>query len=70
MNTDIVKGHWNEIKGKIKQQWGEFTDDEVTKMHGSYDELQGLLQKKYGDKKEEAENHLNDFLTKNNWKDE
>ncbi len=48
MNADIVKGKWTEMKGKIKQQWGKLTDDEVTQISGSYDELCGKLQKRYG----------------------
>lgn len=65
MNTDIVKGHWNEIKGKIKQQWGKFTDDDVQVMEGNYDELTGALQKKYGYQKDEAEEHVDKFLKEN-----
>ena len=48
MNKDIIKGKWHEIKGKVKQQWGDLTDDEVTKIDGSYEEFEGILQKKYG----------------------
>ena len=32
MNPDIIKGNWKEAKGKIKQQWGKITDDEITQM--------------------------------------
>ena len=32
MNKDIINGKWKEIKGKLKQQWGELTDDEISKM--------------------------------------
>lgn len=64
MNKDILKGHWNELKGKIKQQWGELTDDEITKIQGNIDELNGLIQKKYGYKKEEAEKVIDKFIEK------
>ena len=46
MNNDIIKGNWKILKGKVKQQWGDLTDDEITQMKGSYDELEGTLQKK------------------------
>lgn len=69
MNQDIVSGKWQEIKGKVKQQWGNLTDDEITKMKGTHEELQGLLQKKYGYQKDAAEKEIDVFLTKNGWKD-
>lgn len=67
---DIVEGNWKIIKGKVKQQWGKFTDDEITQMKGSKDELSGQLQKKYGYKKEEAEEKIDDFLKRNDIKKE
>jgi uncharacterized protein YjbJ (UPF0337 family) len=67
MNKDIIKGNWKEVKGKLKQQWGKLTDDEITQMHGSYEELQGTLQKKYGYQKEEAERQIETFVDKNHW---
>lgn len=66
MNKAIVKGHWHEIKGKLKQQWGKFTDDDIQQLSGSYEELQGLLEKRYGYKKEEAEKTLEKFLKDQN----
>lgn len=68
MNKDIIKGHWHEIKGKLKQQWGNLTDDEITQIDGSYEELEGILQKSYGYQKEQVEKEIQAFLDKNNWK--
>jgi len=68
MNDDIVKGHWKEIKGKLKQQWGKLTDDQITQMNGSYEELQGALEKNYGYQKEEAKNQIKTFIDSNDWK--
>jgi uncharacterized protein YjbJ (UPF0337 family) len=67
MNKDIIQGKWNEIKGKIKQQWGKFTDDDITKMNGTYDELHGALQKKYGYQKERAKEEIDSFLKEHDW---
>lgn len=67
MNDDIVKGHWNEIKGKIKQQWGKLADDDVTQMEGTYEELSGKLQKTYGYKKEETQKEIDGFLKKHGY---
>ena len=66
MNKDIIKGKWHEIKGSLKSQWGKLTDDDITQMHGTYEEL-GNLQKKYGYKKDEAHKEIQSFLDKNNW---
>lgn len=70
MNKDIVKGNWKEIKGLVKQQWGKLTDNEIMRMEGSYDELAGLLQKKYGYEKDRAASELNDFLKQKNFSSE
>ncbi|MBI2792889.1 MAG: CsbD family protein [Gammaproteobacteria bacterium] len=67
MNKDIIQGHWKEVKGKLKQQWGNLTDDEIAKMNGTRQELQGLLQKKYGYQKDKVEQEIDNFLKKNGW---
>ncbi|MEH6307770.1 CsbD family protein [Olivibacter sp. CPCC 100613] len=53
------KGSWNEIKGKVKQKWGELTDDDLTYTEGKEDELVGKLQKKTGQTREEVVKYLN-----------
>ena len=62
MNRDILEGQWKQIKGRVKQQWGRLTDDELDQMSGSYDELAGLIQERYGYSREEAMNELDMFL--------
>ena len=47
------KGTWNEIKGKLKQKYGELTDDDLTYAEGKEDELLGRLQKRLGKTKDE-----------------
>ena len=49
-----IKGNWNEIKGKLKQKYGELTDDDLTFAEGKEDELLGRLQKRLGKSKEEV----------------
>ncbi len=67
MNADIIKGNWKEVKGKIRQQWGKLTDDQVETLQGSYQELEGLLQKTYGYQKDQADKAINDFIDQNKW---
>lgn len=65
MNKEIIKGKWKELKGHVKQQWAELTDDDILKIEGNADELSGLLQKKYGYAKDRAEKEIDAFVEKN-----
>lgn len=67
MNKDIIQGNWKEVKGKIKQQWGKLTDDQITQMRGNFEELAGVLQKSYGYQREEADRQIKDFIDHNRW---
>ncbi|GAB5468486.1 MAG: CsbD family protein [Rhodospirillales bacterium] len=58
MNSDELKGNWNILKGKARQQWGDLTDDEVEQVAGDRDELIGRIQKTYGIAREEAERQV------------
>jgi len=62
MNRDILVGQWKQVKGKVKQQWGRLTDDELDQINGRYDELAGLIQERYGYSRDEAVNELDMFL--------
>ncbi|HLU82300.1 MAG TPA: CsbD family protein [Trueperaceae bacterium] len=62
MNRDILKGNWNQLKGKVKEQWGMLTDDDMKVIEGNSDQLVGRVQERYGYTREEAERHVNDFL--------
>lgn len=53
MNKDQVSGTWDSIKGKAKRVWGELTDDDLLKAEGSVDKLFGIIQKRFGDTKEQ-----------------
>jgi uncharacterized protein YjbJ (UPF0337 family) len=54
MNKLQIKGSWNEVKGKLKQQYGNLTDDDLAFSEGKEDELLGRLQKKLGKTKDEV----------------
>lgn len=55
------KGRWNEIKGKVKQQYADLTDDDLLYAEGKEDELVGKLQKKTGKTQDEVNSWLNDL---------
>ena len=51
---DKLKGNWDQLKGKVKQQWGDLTDDDLTYAEGKSDELLGKIQEKTGEAKEKV----------------
>ena len=61
MNWDQIAGSWKQVQGKIKEKWGKLTDDDLTTIAGKRDQLTGLLQKRYGMEKEQAEKELDSF---------
>lgn len=64
MNSDQLKGNWHQIKGKVKEQWGELTGDDVDKIDGQYEQFIGTIQERYGKSREVAEKELSDYLKK------
>jgi uncharacterized protein YjbJ (UPF0337 family) len=62
MNRDILAGKWKEMKGRVKEQWGKITDDELDRAEGKADQLVGLLQQRYGYTREKAEEEYDRFL--------
>lgn len=64
MNEDRLLGKWQQLKGEIKQQWAELTDDEVTQLDGKTDSLVGVLQEKYGKAKDAIAQEVNEWLDK------
>ncbi len=65
MNWDRIEGNWTQMKGRIKQQWGELTDDDLSVMDGKRDQLAGRLQERYGYAKDRAEREIDNWLERN-----
>ncbi len=61
MNTDIIKGKWKQLGGRIKQQWGELTDNDLTVAEGDREYLAGKVQERYGIAKDAALEQVKDF---------
>ncbi|HRG21869.1 MAG TPA: CsbD family protein [Saprospiraceae bacterium] len=53
MNTTVIKGNWDEQKGKLKQKFANLTDDDLLFAEGKKDEMMGRLEIKLGKSKEE-----------------
>ena len=58
MNSDLIEGNWNEVKGKLKQKYSNLTDDDLAYAEGKEDELLGRLQQKLGKAKEVLINEI------------
>ena len=58
MTESFFKGQWNEIKGKLKQKYGQLTDDDLMFTEGKEDEMLGRLQTKLGKTKEEIRDSI------------
>jgi uncharacterized protein YjbJ (UPF0337 family) len=62
MNRDTLKGQWMQLKGKVRQQWGKLTDDEIDQMQGNAEMLIGKLQERYGYERDRAEQEIDRWL--------
>lgn len=60
MNWDVIEGNWQQVKGKVKQHWGELTDDQLDLISGKRDHLVGEIQQCYDIAREEAERQVTD----------
>ena len=62
MNRNILEGKWKQLRGTIREKWGELTDDELDQIAGNSERLVGLLQEKYGYTQMEAERQIDELL--------
>ncbi len=58
VNQQVLAGHWNELRGKLKEKWGKLTDDELRNFDGNVDQLIGRIQRKTGESREAIEHFL------------
>jgi uncharacterized protein YjbJ (UPF0337 family) len=64
MNADILKGKWLQLKGNVKGKWGALTDDDLDRVSGNVEQLVGVIQERYGYQKQEAQQEVDEFLTR------
>ena len=60
VNQQTLQGNWNEIKGKLRNKWGQLTNDDLQQAHGNIDQLIGLIQRKTGEARSAVEKFLED----------
>jgi uncharacterized protein YjbJ (UPF0337 family) len=62
MNWDQIEGKWMQAKGKVRERWGQLTDNDLEQIAGKREQLVGRLQERYGFVKQVAEEQVNEFL--------
>jgi uncharacterized protein YjbJ (UPF0337 family) len=62
MNSQTLKGNWEQIKGRLKAKWSKLTDDDIGYISGRREELAGKLRERYGWKKDEADRNIDEFI--------
>ena len=61
MNQDRIQGRWKQLKGKVKEQWGKLTDDDLDVIAGRRDQLLGRIQQRHGLARDEADRQVGEF---------
>ncbi|GKS58014.1 hypothetical protein YTPLAS18_15410 [Nitrospira sp.] len=61
-NDDQLKGQWKQFKGEIKKKWAEFTDDDLLYVEGKKDKLEGKIQERYGDRRDEVKEWVDEWF--------
>lgn len=64
MNTDTIQGNWKQLKGKVREQWGKLTDDDIDVINGKREQLVGKVQEAYGKTRDEAEREVDQFCSR------
>jgi uncharacterized protein YjbJ (UPF0337 family) len=62
MDWNRIEGNWKQLKGKIKEQWGQLTDDELDQIAGRREQLEGKIQERYGLTKDAAHKEVDDWI--------
>lgn len=65
MNNDKVQGNWKQFKGKVQEQWGKLTNDDLDVIEGRREQLLGRIQERHGIAREEAERQVSEWESRN-----
>ena len=62
MDWNRVEGNWKQLKGSVKEKWGNLTDDDLDKVAGRRDQLEGVIQERYGIAKDQVRKDIDTWL--------
>ena len=68
MNKDEAGGNWKQFKGKVKEQWGKLTDDDMTIIEGKRDQLVGKIQASYSYKTAHEEKEVDSWEKRHDYR--
>jgi len=60
MDSDRIKGKWNQIKGDVKRKWGQITDDDLLQAEANMDKLAGTIQQRTGEQRDAVRRWFDD----------
>lgn len=61
MNWDQIEGNWKKFSGKVREKWGDLTDDDIDKIAGKREQLLGRIQERYGINRAAAEDQVKEW---------
>jgi uncharacterized protein YjbJ (UPF0337 family) len=64
MNRDRIEGHWKQVKGRVRKDWGEITGNERAAQAGERERLSGKMQKTYGIRQDEARQQIRELRSR------
>jgi uncharacterized protein YjbJ (UPF0337 family) len=67
MDWNRVEGNWKQMKGKVKEQWGRLTDDDLDMIAGKREQLEGKIQERYGVARDQVQKDIDDWYGSQKW---
>jgi uncharacterized protein YjbJ (UPF0337 family) len=67
MDSNRLEGSRKQIKGKVKEQWGKLTDDDLTAINGQREQLEGKIQERYGMQKDKVKQEVDNWFSRQTW---
>jgi uncharacterized protein YjbJ (UPF0337 family) len=67
MDWNRVEGNWKQMSGKVKEQWGKLTDDDLTEINGKREQLEGKIQERYGKTKDDVRKDVDTWYGNQSW---
>jgi uncharacterized protein YjbJ (UPF0337 family) len=61
LNEQVMEGNWDELRGKIREKWGQLTDADLPQFQGNIDQLVGAIQRRTGESRDMIEHYLEDI---------
>jgi uncharacterized protein YjbJ (UPF0337 family) len=63
VNTQVLQGRWNQVRGQLKKKWGQLTEDDLKFNSGNIDQLVGRIQQRTGEAREAIESFLDEMTS-------